>query len=303
MSAPSARPHAALVVGLIAASTAATLVRLAQGAGMPSLVLAAGRLLVATAVLGPLVLARHRRAFRGLGRRDWALLVASGLILAVHFATWISALEYTSVLVAVVLGSTSPIFVPVLAMVFLREGAPRALLTGIVLTVVGGAVIGIGGDAGEAPTRPAPLLGGSLAIVAAIAFAAYLVIGRHFRPRLHVVPYVTTIYALAAAFLVVAVVATGAPVLGHSREAYLWLLAVGLIPQLIGHSSFNYALAYLSASHVGLVSRLEPVGSAALAAVVLEEWPRPLAITGAVITIAGVALGSVRSRPPATPQR
>lgn len=259
---------------------------------MPSLVLAAGRLAVATAVLGPIALLRHGRAFKALGARDWQLLMLSGLLLGLHFSTWISALEYTSVLATVVLGSTSPIFVLVFSIPFLKERVSRVVILGVAITFVGGILVALGGESGLAPTRQAPMLGNLLALVAAIAFALYLIIGRRIRRKLHVIPYITAVYGSAAILVALACLWSGESITGHSTEGYLWLLAVGLIPQLLGHSSFNYALGHLPVAYVGLVTRLEPVGSTLLAGFVLWEWPGLLALGGSVIIIIGVAIPS-----------
>lgn len=295
------RPYVVLFCGLVAASLAAVFVRLAQAEGMPSLVLAGGRLAIATLALSPLVLTRYTRDFQKLDARDWALAAACGVILGVHFSAWIASLEHTSLIASVVLVSTSPIFVNTLSFPLIGERVPRPIVVGTLIAVGGGAIVAWGGDT-EAPSHggDAPLLGNSLALVGAMGFALYLIIGRRFRAKMHFIPYIWLVYGMAAMAVCVPALLAGYSFLGYSARGYLWLAAIGLIPQLIGHSSFNYALGHLSAAYVGVISRLEAVVSTILGIVVLGEWPTLLAVAGSAIILGGVTMASwpVAPRPP-----
>ena len=143
-------PHLALVVGVLAASTASPIIRLAQ-AEVNSLAIAAWRLTLASLILAPVTLATRREELRGLARRDWLLMLGSGAMLAVHFATWISSLAYTSVAASVVLVSTSPLFVGLGSFLILRERMSRPLVVGLAVATIGSVIIGLD-DWGRAPT-------------------------------------------------------------------------------------------------------------------------------------------------------
>jgi len=293
------RPYAALLVGVIAVSFAAIFIRLAQDAKAPSLVLAAARLSVATVALTPLVLRRHRAELQAAPWRDVAWAVLSGLFLAAHFATWITSLEYTAVVNSVTLVTTSPLWVALLAPLTLGERLNRATLLGIALAIGGGILVGVS-SAGDPPTRPDPWLGNGLALAGAVAAAFYLMIGRRLRARWSLVTYAWVVYGVAALTLVVTVVATRQQVLGLPGRAYLWMVLMGLVPQLIGHSSFNYALGYLPAAYVSLVVLGEPIGSGLLAIAFLDEWPVPLQLAGSALILIGIA---VASREPPVPKQ
>src|SRR5512137_3152023 len=96
----------AILGGILAVSTASIFIRFAQQ-DTPSLVVAAYRLTLASLILAPLALTRHRAELRGLTRRELLLGLLSGFFLALHFATWISSLEYTTVASSVVLVTTT----------------------------------------------------------------------------------------------------------------------------------------------------------------------------------------------------
>lgn len=291
--APAAwRPYAAMLLGVIAVSFAAIFIRLAQKESAPSLVLAAARLSVATLVLTPVVLRRHLTELRAVRRSDLLWATVSGAVLGLHFATWITSLEYTAVVNSVTLVTTSPLWVALLAPLLLGERLTRATVAGLVLAIGGGVLVAASAAAGDPPTRHDPWLGNGLALAGAVAAAVYLIIGRRLRAHLGLLVYIWLVYGVAAILLVGVVIVSGEQVGGLPGTAYLWMILLGLVPQLIGHSSFNYALGYLPAAYVSLVILGEPIGSGLLAMALLEEWPVPLQIAGSALILLGIGAAS-----------
>ncbi len=297
------RPYAAMFIGVVAASFAAIFIRFAQEESAPSLVLAAARLSVATLVLTPIVLRRHLAELRAVRRGDVLWAIMSGAFLGLHFATWITSLEYTAVVNSVTLVTTSPLWVALLAPLVLGERLTHFTIIGLALAIGGGVLVAASATAGDPPTRHDPWLGNGLALIGAVAAAAYLIIGRRLRARWGLLVYIWLVYGVAALLLVGVVIVSGEQVGGLPGAAYLWMILMGLVPQLIGHSSFNYALGYLPAAYVGLVILGEPIGSGLLAMALLEEWPVPLQLVGATLILVGIGVAS-REQPAgrATPQ-
>jgi drug/metabolite transporter (DMT)-like permease len=296
---PRVSPVLVLLAGILAVSFGSILARLAQGEAVPSLVIAAYRTAVATLILLPIMLTRHRDEVRQLGRADWRLALLSGLLLAVHFAAWISSLAYTSVASSTVLVSTSPLWVALAAPFFLGEPFSRPLKVGMALALFGSVVISLGDvvawENGRftlqlAETGQRPLLGNSLALLGAVAAAGYLIIGRKLRARLSLVSYATLVYGTAALCLIFVVLLTGNSLFGYSPQVYLLFLLMGIVPQLLGHSSFNYALGYLPAAFVGVTIFAEPIGASILAYLFFGEIPGELVFLGAVFVFAGVLI-------------
>ncbi len=290
------QPYAALLIGVLAVSTAAIFIRLAQEEGAPSLVLAAARLAVASLVLTPIVLRRHRAELHTIRVRDMWLAVAAGVALGLHFASWITSLEYTAVVNSVTLVTTNPLWVALMTPLVLKERVGRWTMAGLVLALGGGIIVALSGEAGTPPTRQEPLLGNGLALFGAWMVSIYFVIGRQLRSRLSVMTYIWLVYSVAAVLLSMVVVVSGQQVLGLPGEAYLWMVLMGLVPQLIGHSAFNYALGFLPAAYVTMVTLFEPVGSGLLAMLLLDEWPVPLQLAGATLILVGIALATRESR-------
>lgn len=288
-----------LFAGLLAVSSGAIFARLAQDAGVPSLVVAAGRLTISALLLTIFVPSRHHELLRRLNRRDVWLAVSAGLFLAIHFATWISSLEHTSVLISVVIVSTGPLWVMLLEALFLRVRPNRLVILGLAAAVAGGLAIAAGG-AGSAE-GPNSALGAALALAGAAAFACYLVIGRDLRSKLPLLPYIWLVYSAAAVFLAALTVITHTPITGYSADGYIWILLLALFPQLIGHTSFNFALRYLSATYVSLAAQMEPIGSGIAALIVFREIPTAGQLAGSALIVVGVVLatyGQARRRRP-----
>ncbi|MGE5251727.1 MAG: DMT family transporter [Bacteroidota bacterium] len=293
-----------LLVAILAVSAASIFIRFAQKEA-PSLVIAALRIGLATLVLAPVALSRHRRELAALTRRELALALLSGLFLAVHFGTWISSLEYTTVASSVVFVSTGPLWVALASPLFLREHLSRAALAGLALALLGGGIVGLSGactwDRGFAcPALSSALHGRAmwgnfLALAGAWAVAGYLVIGRKVRAGMSLIPYVFLVYGAASVGLLLAMLAAGESPLGYSRITYAWIAILALVPQLIGHSTYNWALRYLPASMVATANLGEPIGSALLAYLILQESPTALTIIGGVFILAGIYLASRQS--------
>lgn len=295
---PSVPPIVGIATGIAAVSSASIFIRYAQREA-PSLVIAAARLTLASLILAPIAWARYRAEYRRLTRLDGWLVVFSGVFLALHFATWISSLEYTTIASSTVLVSTSPLFVAVASWLLLREKVGRAVIVGLVVALVGSVIIGLS-DAGKAgSTLRNALLGDVLAFAGAVAVAGYLLIGRRVRAKLSLVPYIAAVYGTAAVVMLALVGLARQTFTGYTPATYGWLLLLALVPQLIGHSSFNWALAHLPATFVSVATLGEPIGSTLLAYIILGEAPGLVKLMGAVLILVGIAVASHNPSAPA----
>jgi drug/metabolite transporter (DMT)-like permease len=282
-------------VGVLAVSISSILIRFAQGEA-PSLTIAAGRTAFASLILLPLCLRWRRDELRLMTRGEWGLAFLSGAFLGLHFASWISSLAYTSVASSTVLVTTSPLWVGLASPFLLGERVPRPLRIGIALAMTGSLIIALW-DAPATTTGTAqPWLGNGLALLGAVTAAAYLIIGRRLRAHLSLLTYTTVVYGTSALFLLAVMAAAGDTLLGFSPRIYALLLLMALGPQLLGHSSFNWALGFLPASYVAVTIISEPIGAGLLAFAILGEVPGPGTLLGGVLIIAGIVIASRRPR-------
>lgn len=302
--APPITAYLAIFAAVASISSAAILIRLALDESMPPLLIVAARLLIASLVLTPAALQRYRAQLKALKGSDLLLMAASGILLAIHFIAWVSSLQHTTVLVSVVIVSSLPIWVAILEVIFLRIRLSPRVVVGLLTALSGGILIGIPlGDAPPDLNTSATLTGAFLAWIGAVAVSAYMLIGRKLRAKLPLIPYIWLVYGMATLVALPLLAITATPVAGFRAEGYLILLAMGLVPQLLGHSSLNYVLEYFPATLVSMFSQLEPIGSALLAFLIFRELPPPQQIVGSGIIVGGVFLASLgKIRLPKTKQ-
>ena len=270
---------------------------------MPSLVIAAWRLTLASAVLLPLAVSGRREELRRMSRTDWGLALLSGFMLALHFASWITSLAYTSVASSTVLVTTTPLWVGLAAPFFLKERLSLALKVGIALAMLGSVLIGVADVVAVVDGRlrfsltaftsqSNPLLGNSLALGGALAASIYLIIGRRLRHGMSLLTYTTVVYTTAACFLVAMALGAGHDLTGYSATAYSVMAMMALFPQLIGHSSYNWALGHMSAATVSVAVVCEPIGATILALIIFMEVPGNLTLAGSTLLLAGIVYSS-----------
>ena len=295
---PQIPPKTAIVFGILAVSTASVFIRYAQEEAS-SLVIATYRIGIASVILAPLALFRYRNTIKNLTRKELGLGLLSGLFLALHFATWITSLEYTSVASSVVLVSTTPLWVALLSPITIREPISRKIVVGLVVATFGGTIVGISDSCSlSGLTISCPPLsefiqgeaffGDLLALAGALMGAGYLLIGRKLRSNLSLIPYISLVYGFAAVILLGLSLGSGQQLAGYSPQFYVWVISLGVVPQLLGHSTFNWALGYLPAVFVSITLLGEPIGSSILALVLLNEAPTLLMVFGAILILVGI---------------
>ena len=299
---PKVAPALGLLFAIIMVSTSSIFIRFAQ-TGAPSLAIAAWRLALASLILVPIAWVQKKEEIKRLNRKTIGLLILSGIFLCLHFASWISSLEFTSVASSVVLVTTSPLWVAILSPIVLHERLEKAVWTGLLVAIAGSIIMGgsdachfsaVGLDCSGFNTflRGQALWGNFLALVGAWCVTGYLLIGRWVRPNISLLAYTGIVYGVAAVGLLIIVIVSGTRLTGFSPEIYVWFLLLALIPQLLGHSTYNWALRYLSAAYVSVGTLGEPIAASFLAFVILKETPTILEIVGGGLILLGIYLAA-----------
>lgn len=272
-----------LALAQLAVGAAAIFARFALGGAEP-LAVAAARLCIASAML--LLWFRGAR----VDRRANVVLCASGIALAVHFATWIWSLQYTSVAVSTLLVASTPIWTSIYDALVHRKPLSR-VATLALLCGGAGLVLVVGFDRAPAPQPGHELLGAMLALVGSVAIGAYFLAVRTVRDRVDTAGIVTRTYSWAALALVIAaLVAHQPPPPLHATAAWAGILAMALISQLLGHTALNASLRWFSPSAISFSSLIEPVIAAVLALIIFHEALAPIAILGGVVLLAAIAV-------------
>ncbi len=285
-----------LTIGILAVSTAAILVRLAtREANIStvgfSFVLAASRLIIASLVLLP-----NWQTIRHSNLSFSALRYAgvAGVALAAHFATWITSLSYTSIAASTTIVTTTPIWVALLSWLWFGEKPNRVMMLGVFIALIGGATIGW--ETGDS-IGANPLLGNGLALIGAWTASLYLLWGREAQRRnLSVGSYSTIAYSVAAIVLLPLPLIAGTAYTGYSPLTYGLMLLMAIVPQLIGHTSLNWAVRWISPMLVTLLNLFEPVASSGLAFVMFGDVPGMQVLIGAMILLIGVGVAIAAKR-------
>ena len=278
------RGYGLLILAVLCVSVGSIFVRLAAA---PALAVAFNRIFLASVVVAPFAAPSLARAWPVLTARRRLILLASGVSLGVHFATWIASLSYTSVAASVLLVNTAPLFTLFFSWWFLGERASKAVLIAMAVALTGAALIAAGdwGDGGAASLK-----GDALAVAGAVTMSLYHVIGRGLRDALPLPAYVLGVWSTAAATLAVLAATARVPVFGYPPRTFALFLALAVVPTVIGHGLVNRSLRHIPAPTVGLFLLGEPIAASILAYAVFGENPGALTIAGGVLVLAALAL-------------
>jgi drug/metabolite transporter (DMT)-like permease len=275
--------YALLAAGVTAVSFSAIFIRLAHA---PAMTMAFWRNLIATAMVVPVAVAVHREAFRALSRRDVVVATVSGALLAGHFATWIPSLRYTTVAASTVLVTTAPVWVAA-ASAWLGERVTPATAVGIGVALAGAVVVS-GGDLGVSGRA---VYGDVLAFLGAVLAAGYFLIGRRLRQRLPLLVYVSIVYATCTVVLVPVMAVSGSGFTGFPATTWGLFVLMALVPQIMGHTVFNFLLRDLDPTVVTVGIMGEPVGASLLALAFFGEVPQWATVVGGALILAGIYVG------------
>ena len=290
-SAIAAPPRADLVLMPIAILAVSTSGPLMAAAAAPALAVALWRNLLATAVIGPYALVRHRAEIAAMSGRERRWTVGAGLLLALHFATWTPSLRYTSVASATAIVCGQPIWVALIARAS-GHHVPRRAWWGIALSLVSVVVLtGV-----DFSLQPRALVGDLLALVGGVFSALYTVAGAEVRRTVSTTSYTLLCYGTSASALLVCCVVARVQLTGFSGTTWLQLLGLTAGAQLLGHSLINRVLRTTSPTVVSLALLFEVVGAAVIAAIWLGQTPPVAALPAALLLLVGIAI-VISSRP------
>ncbi|MEM9509467.1 MAG: DMT family transporter [Cyanobacteria bacterium P01_E01_bin.35] len=286
-----------LVIGILGVSLAAIWIRLAIDAATPenrvgfSLFLAASRLIVAALVLLPtwkdLKFPQIQAEAHSLGLY---YAIAAGICLAAHFATWITSLAYTSIAASTVLVTTNPIWVGLFSWWWYRERLTRQGVVAILLALVGGIIIALS-NGNDSVSYENSMLGNSLALLGAIMSSLYIIFGSQAQQRgLNTRSYIAIAYSTAAVCLLPMPLIYHTSYLGYSQSIYIYVLSMAIMSQVVGHTSLNWSVRWISPTLVSLSLLFEPVVASVFGAIIFQEIPSFNVLLGGVIILGAIAL-------------
>ncbi len=283
-----------LLIGILSVSLSSILIKLTYD--VPAIIISSYRLIIASLIL--LSYAKFKKiGVKTKTGRDLMIAIVSGLFLSIHFITWIASIKYTSIASSVTLVSTSPVFVIIVSFLLFREKPAAITLFATVVAILGTALIAYS-DKSIAPNSqyPDPLFGDFLAILGAFAVSIYFISGSHLRKYMQTFQYITLVYSSAAIFTTVFALLSSEPFFGYRTVSYIYMILMAVIPQLFGHTSFNWALKHLKASAVAISTLGEPIGATVLAYIFFHQTVSQLKLLGMVMVIFSIAVAIKTSK-------
>lgn len=290
-SRPLTRHYLVLLVGVIAISTSAILVKLSSA---PAPIIAMYRMAFSAFIsLVMLGMVRVRGVhFHSIRPREWLLCIVSGIFLALHFWLWFASLQLTSVVSSTVIVTTQPLFAALFAFVLFRERVRGWSIVGLAMVIVGGFCIGLGDSSGGSGslTGSNAFLGDILAAAGAICIALCLLIGQHVRHSMEAIVYTTIIYSVSAVCLASYCGLANYNMVHYSGMDWLWFAALAVVPTLLGHSLFNWLLRWFNATAISMSILFEPIGTAILAYIIFGTGVTLSQFVGSTVILAGIAM-------------
>lgn len=277
--------YIALIAGVIALSTSAIFVKLAEA---PSSIIALYRLLFTAITLSPFLLfnKKNRAELQSLKGSQYIRIVLSGFLLAVHYVMWFESLRFTSVASSTVLVSLQPLFSLFYGLIFLKEGLTKNAVIGCLIAICGSAIIGWG----DFQISGIALVGDILAFLAAGVISMYFLIGQVVRKQISAVTYSVLSYLNSVVFLLIYALIKQDPLTGYGLGTWGAFLGLAFVSTIGGQFVFNLLLKNVSASAVTMSILGEPIGTCILAYFILGESIAPRQLAGIIVIMTGLSI-------------
>lgn len=283
MEKPAIHPYIPIIVGVFSVALSAIFVKMTSS---DSGVTAFYRMLFSVLIMSPIFFLRYTHEIKKLSKRDWLFTSIAGVFLAFHFILWFESLNYTSVASSTVLVTLQPLFAFAGTYFFFKEKLSLKTLIAGAIAIMGSVLIGYG----DFKVSGSALYGDLLALIACALITAYLLFGQDVRKRLSLVTYTFVVYSISTLTLFFYIVFKGESFGPYPASEWMWFLLLALIPNLLGHTLFNWAVKWVSTNVISIAILFEPVGAAILAYFILGEYLSASQIIGGSIVLAGITL-------------
>jgi len=283
MEKPKIHPYIPIAIGVISISLSAILVKLAKA---DSGVIAFYRMLFSVIIMSPVFFSKYLWELKELSKRDWIFSSVAGIFLAFHFILWFESLNYTSVASSTVLVTLQPLFAFLGTYFFFKEKLSIKTLISGAIAIIGSFLI----SWGDFKVSGSALYGDIIALIACALITGYLLFGQDVRKRISLVTYTMVVYSISTICLFIYVLIKEESFGPYPAMTWLWFILLAIIPNLLGHTLFNWAVKYVSTNTISVSVLFVPIGAAMLAYFVFNEKLIVTQIIGGIIVILGLIL-------------
>ncbi|MGN7410453.1 DMT family transporter [Sporosarcina sp. SAFN-010] len=289
MNKPAIHPAIPIIIGVISVALSAIFVKLVSAeAGVTAFY----RMFFSVIFMLPIFLLKYRKEITLLKKRDWIFSTFAGVFLAFHFIFWFESLNYTSVASSTVLVTLQPIFAFAGTYFFFKERLSVKTILSAVIAISGSVIISFG----DFQLGGTAFYGDILALIGCALITAYLLFGQDVRQRLSLITYTFVVYSISSITLFFYVLIKGESFGPHSQSDWMWFVLLALIPNLLGHTLFNWAIRWVSTNAISIAILFEPVGASILAYYIFNESLSTAQIIGGIVVLLGILLFVVDGR-------
>lgn len=278
-----ARPYIAIIIGVASVSMSAIFVKLANA---ESAVIAFYRMFFSILIMSPVFFLKYSGEIKLLHKKDWIFSTIAGVFLAFHFILWFESLNYTSVASSTVLVTLQPLFAFIGTYIFFKEKISLQSIVAGSVAIVGSFLI----SWGDFRVSGSALYGDILALIACALITGYLLFGQDVRQRLSLMTYTMVVYSVSTICLFFYVLITGQSFGPYESTDWFWFIMLAIVPNLLGHTLFNWALKWVSTNTISIAILFEPVGAAILAYFIFAEKLIASQIIGGLVVVGGISL-------------
>lgn len=275
-----------LVVALLAVSTSSVMARFLPE--VSSIVIALWRLVFASFAVWLYSFFKPQNKIK---KQNIIPFVLSGFFLGLHFICFYQAVKLTSIANATLLGITAPMFTLLIERFVFKRKFKKIVFIGFAVALFGTLMI----TGFSASTTDSAEIGKLYGLSAALCIAVVYLLANKIRAETSTVSYTRLLYLIAALFLFVIASTNGENIFELNKSDYLWLLALGLIPTILGHSLLYYGIKFTSPTIIASVPLGEPVIASVLAWMIFLEKVPFITLAGGILILFGVYLIIVNS--------
>lgn len=275
--------YLAIVIGVIAVSLSAILVKLTQS---DSGLTAFYRMFFSVLIMLPVFFLKYKDEVRVLNRKDWIFSSIAGVLLAFHFIFWFESLRFTSIASSTVLVTLQPIFAFLGTYLFFNEKVSVKTFIAGCVAIIGSIYIGWG----DFQVSGSALFGDLLALIACALVTGYLLFGQEVRKRLSLITYTMIVYSVSSItlfFYVLLIIGDFSPA---AQSDWFYFLLLAIIPNLLGHTLFNWALKWISTNVISMAILFEPIGATVLAYIIFSEKLMLSQMIGGSVVLIGLLI-------------
>jgi drug/metabolite transporter (DMT)-like permease len=279
-------PKVSLAIGIVCISFSPIFVRLAE---VPPVTSGFYRIFIAWLALLPYCVIKGKLK---IDRHSLIIAVAGGLVFGADIAVWNISLLKISATISTLLANLAPVWVGLLSFIILKKRSGRQFWIGTWIAISGMVLlVGINNI-----LHLQLNVGILLAILASFFYAVYIMITKSILQKIDTLTFMFYNMLGASILLLVISLSLGNNLVNFQPTSWMYLIAMGLLCQLIGWITINHSLRYIESTKVSVSLLSQTVIAGLLAFVFLHEKLEFQEIAGSIVVLFGIGITFLRRR-------